>query len=371
MAGLKIAYQNVGGGSNNGNTFLEWCGKLDVDICFIGEAWRNKAGMTQFRTGYNLFAGKGKVIAYVKEELKSSIKVKAEEDRVVILEANGNTIAGVYTPTGGGSDMMQEWLDGWGNLVGEGILIGDWNAHHHDWDEEREDAKGKLLKEWMELKGFKLVEPDDITFHRQVQGQLRSSTIDLVFTSHDNWVPEPSEAITADHKVIWGQLLTTIARDMSGRQVVDWIKFIGDMREVREEWEVEEQKAWMNSLNGDTAYDKLVALRERYLKTCRIGDRSKKWWNEEIDSQLKMVREAARGGKGARAKEHDGARWKRWRNERRKLERMIKESKMETWRKFLEENGEKDPWDVVRLAKNLWRKQGQAMKDITDEEGHV
>ena len=48
---------------------------------------------------------------------------------------------------------------------------------------------------------------------------------------------------------------------------------------------------------------------------------------------------------------------------------MIKESKKETWQKFLEENREKDPWDMVRLAKNLWGRQGQNMKDIRDDEG--
>ena len=31
---------------------------------------------------------------------------------------------------------------------------------------------------------------------------------------------------------------------------------------------------------------------------------------------------------------------------------MIKKSKEETWRKFLEEHREKNPWDVVRLVKN-------------------
>ena len=371
MVGLKIAYQNVGGGSDNGNTFLEWCGKLDIDICFIGEAWRNNAGMTQFRTGYTLFAGRGKVVAYVKEELKGAVKVRVEEERVVVLEANKNTIAGVYAPAGGGKEELQEWLNSWGDAVKEGILIGDWNAHHYDWDKEREDAKGKLLKEWTELKGYQLVEPDDITFHRQVRGQLRTSTIDLVFTSNDNWLPEPSEAITADHKVIWGHLDNNIQRDLSGRQVIDWTKFLGDMNEIRDEWEADEQTAWTNSLEGNTAYGKVIALRRRYLKTCRIGDRSKKWWTEDIDTQLKIVREAARGGKGLLAREHDGARWKRWRNERRKMERMIRESKAETWRKFLEENGEKDPWDVVRLAKNPWGRQGQGMKDITDEEGRV
>ena len=98
----------------------------------------------------------------------------------------------------------------------------------------------------------------------------------MVFTSNNNWLPEPSEAITADHKAIWGHLDTSVERDLSGRQVIAWTKFLGDMNEIRDEWEADEQTAWTNSLEGDTAYGKIITLRRRYLKTCRIGDRSKK-----------------------------------------------------------------------------------------------
>ena len=124
---------------------------------------------------------------------------------------------------------MQQQRDSWGDSVRDEILIGYWNAYYYDWDKEREDVKGKVLKEWTELKGYRLVEPHDITFHRQVQGQLRSATIDLVFTTQDHWLPELSKAISTDYKVVWGQLQTEIERDTTSRQVVDWTKFIGHM----------------------------------------------------------------------------------------------------------------------------------------------
>ena len=53
-----------------------------------------------------------------------------------------------------------------------------------------------------------------------------------------------------------------------------------------------------------------------------------------MGNQLKVVRECARGGKEEHAKEEDSARWKSWKNERRKLSLMIKKSKEETWRKI-------------------------------------
>ena len=134
---------------------------------------------------------------------------------------------------------------------------------------------------------------------------------------------------------------------------------------------MEEQEGWYKDLEGDTAYKKMISLRTKYLKESNISARSKKWWTTDLGNQLKVVRGCARGGKGEREGEVDYARWKRWKNERRKLSLMIKKSKEETWRKFLEEHGEKDPWDVVRLAKNPWGKQGQGMGTLEDDGGRI
>ena len=60
-------------------------------------------------------------------------------------------------------------------------------------------------------KGFNLVTPDDETFHRVVNGELQSSTIDLVFTNVP-YIAEPSEAITSDHKIIWGTMEVEVPR---------------------------------------------------------------------------------------------------------------------------------------------------------------
>ena len=47
---------------------------------------------------------------------------------------------------------------------------------------------------------------------------------------------------------------------------------------------------------------------------------------------------------------------------------MIREKKRNCWHKFLKENGSKDPWDVVRLAKNPWGSKTR-MKTLKDLEG--
>ena len=126
-------------------------------------------------------------------------------------------------------------------------------------------------------KGFQLQDPDDITFIREREGELITSTIDLVFTQGVNWTSRDSEMITSDHKLIWGEVHLEVAREDTKRWVVDWTKFLGDMEDITKEWELEEQEGWYKDLEGDTAYKKMISLRTKYLKESNISSRSKKW----------------------------------------------------------------------------------------------
>ena len=49
---------------------------------------------------------------------------------------------------------------------------------------------------------------------------------------------------------------------------------------------------------------------------------------------------------------------------------MIREKKRNCWQKFLKENGPKDPWEIVRQAKNPWGSKSR-MKTLKDLEGKV
>ena len=41
---MRVAYQNGGRGSVNAYVLLEWRARMNVDIIFVGEAWRDKDG---------------------------------------------------------------------------------------------------------------------------------------------------------------------------------------------------------------------------------------------------------------------------------------------------------------------------------------
>ena len=63
-------------------------------------------------------------------------------------------------------------------------------------------------------------------------------------------------------------------------------------------------------------------------------------------------------------------RWEKWKGEKVKHKWMIREKKRNCWQKFVKEHGTKDPWEVVRLAKNPWGSKSR-MKTLKDPDGKV
>ena len=44
----------------------------------------------------------------------------------------------------------------------------------------------------------------------------------------------------------------------------------------------DEDKRWYEDLMWETAYDKLLDLRQKHLKPLKVCGKSKRWWNGEI-----------------------------------------------------------------------------------------
>ena len=80
--------------------------------------------------------------------------------------------------------------------------------------------------------------------------------------------------------------------------------------------------------------------------------RAKKWWTEEIQQLLREARVARKGGVGEGARVNNFKRFMSWKDKVRKLKTTIRKGKKWSWVKFLEENGEKHLWDIVRIAKD-------------------
>jgi len=72
-----------------------------------------------------------------------------------------------------------------------------------------------------------------------------------------------------------------------------------------------------------------------------------------------------RRGKGSNRSLDQVARIKRWKLEKDKMSTMVREKKKQCWQAFCEENGKKDPWEIVKWAKDLWHLKA-TMGDQTD-----
>ena len=116
----------------------------------------------------------------------------------------------------------------------------------------------------------------------------------------------------------------------------------------------EMQATWYTSLIGDTPYNKLKHLVAESQRVMKINERSKRWWDKELSEQVRKMAAAGKGGKGESSRENNTMRWKKWKGEKAKLKWMIREKKRNCWQKLLKEHGTKNPWEVVRLAKNPW-----------------
>ena len=364
---LKVAYQNVCKSSTNAHTFLQWCWERKVDIVFIGEPWRSgeiksssfKDG-TQLHDAYLLGAGETEidmVVAYWRKKMAEEVKVLAAGNKEIWLKAGGVKIAGVYRRGEEGVPDLQEWTTSLESTARSGhrLALGDWNAHHTTWSlKDHSDRRGKYLHDVMQQEGFKLIqESKEPTFRRGDQ----VSRIDLVFAT-EGVVSQPvlEEWPSSDHAAI----LTTIniffnpsTGQHEERKVVDKLS-LEQLFKSMEKQERGQQEAWYRAIKGTSPYEKLKTLVAEHQRVIKLNERSKRWWDAELSGQIKKVTKEGRGGKGQESREHQVARWKRWKGEKTKLRWMIREKKRNCWHKFLKENGSKDPWDVVRLAKNPW-----------------
>ena len=239
----------------------------------------------------------------------------------------------------------------------DGILLGDWNAHHRKWSlKAKQDAGGVALDEAMLHVGAEWWKTKGPTWERIVSGRHVKSRIELVFYKGEEMVRKVRKVkLLSDH---WGLLVDMVGDnevEPIKRVVVDWDRVDEMVGKGKKKDEI--SKDWYWELKGETAYDKLLEFWQNHLKTIKIVSRSKRWWDEDLTKQLKKVRRVRRGGK-RRNNEGQGSREKRlrrWRKAAEKLKRLVGEKKKKCWRTFCEEHGRKDPWEIVRWAKDPWR----------------
>ena len=87
---------------------------------------------------------------------------------------------------------------------------------------------------------------------------------------------------------------------------------------------------------------------------------------------MKRLKNARRGGRPHKegVSYKVGEKFRRWKGIAEKMKRMVAEKKEKCWRTLYEEHGHKDPWEIVRWAKDPWRLKTR-MRNLKDREGRV
>ena len=123
----------------------------------------------------------------------------------------------------------------------------------------------------------------------------------------------------------------------------------------------DEREAWYGELIEVTACDKLVDLRNRYLKKMRICGRSKRWSDADHTEQVRRV---CRERRRVSSVGHSNG----LRSEISWMKRMVREKKDACWRAFCGDSYLQSPWEVVRWARDLWRER-ERMGKLKDARG--
>ena len=196
--------------------------------------------------------------------------------------------------------------------------------------DKREDSVGRVLDEWRVARGVRLVRGREHTFERRRESGVVLSRIYFAIAVGGR---EPGSLVIgwglSDHSAIGCIVAVEGFEEAVGCQdVVDWLKL--------QVTGADEHEGWYESVDGDSAYERLVDFRRRHFKRIRICGRIKKWWDADLTGQVKAVRHARRN-------------WCRLghRNvlqaEIAKMKRMVREKKGRCWRAFCEDSGLQSP----------------------------
>ena len=348
--GVRVMYMNVGRGVEATHEYLERCARGDVAVAFVGECWVERLSdrgtqSHQHFVRLGSVSGGAKVACHVRRDLVDFCSLVCCANRFVCVELGGVRFGGVYSKCGSRVHEMSSWLEEILRGMGDRrwILVGDWNAHHTSWSlDGKSDPVGRVLEEWRQERGARLLRGRGHTFERRRGGDVVVSRIDFALAGGGVERGGLSAGWgLSDHSVVGCVGAVDDLVDVVGhRDAVDWLRV-----QVTVDGEEED---WYGSLAGETAYERLADFRRRHLRKIRIGGRSKRWWDSELSVQVKVVRRERRG-------------WRRvgHRNVLRaqiaKMKRMVKEKKAGCWRAFCEDSGLQSPWEVVRWARDPCR----------------
>jgi endonuclease/exonuclease/phosphatase family metal-dependent hydrolase len=144
------------------------------------------------------------------EMLQLTLHLKESTDAVTPITFT-NVYVGSRTVT---EDKLEQWIGPIAETDMPSVLLGDFNAHHHDWDRSSEpDSSGKRLQEWTAKHGYIIANDGQATRKGNVALNQQNTAPDVTaatggVTIYDWQVwhdPSTSDHLYITCTVMWGE----------------------------------------------------------------------------------------------------------------------------------------------------------------------
>jgi hypothetical protein len=268
-------------------------------------------------------------------------------------------------PTERGVERLQKVLDGLNNRDAKDIVISaDVNARSASWHDVKTDRRGEIVDEFVTTNGLEIInrgdQPQTFESHYRGSTNLDVTLARLTKGEITDWKVKPGET-TSDHALITYRLANRTHDDEvimgEARRFnldgVNWHKF-------REKLSVRvAREPDLHSLDSNTCAEKLETILKDTCADClRRGKGPRKrptiWWTQKLQRSLDRivrVRAAVRTTLCRRRKRSLRAELKKLKRDHR---RACFSAKKASWRRFVTEIGNEEPWGPVYR----WIKQG-------------
>lgn len=233
---------------------------------------------------------------------------------------------------------------------GPTILGGDINGKSLLWGCQKEDARGRVAAEWIESRDLVVAnEGNTPTFERC----NCSSILDVTLTTPDlasrihNWRVHEEETVSC-HKFITFQLNHPDREERPKRQRAEfrgWVIKKMDVEAFDEEWQ--KLTAQKTTKTPEELTELLTKCCNASMPKRRTGRKRQPvyWWNSEIAEQRKACLAARRTAQRKKNVDERRAAQDDYRQEKRKLKKLIEKSKNDSWQRVCVEV-EQDVWGL-------------------------
>lgn len=241
------------------------------------------------------------------------------------------------------------------NLQGRKVIIGvDANSRSAVWHDRLTDAEGRDMEKYIVDHNLYISNTSsDLTTFHSTSG--KKSNIDLTLTTGNmigritGWKINDDLIITSDHNTITLKLNVQTNRNMTRNNrynvgAANWIKF---KEEIQKEYET---NYWEHKNADETcelATNIITKCANSSIPYTRGGYNRTKWWNQTLDRKKKKVRKSRKQFQRANI-ETKNIKYIEYIRERAEYCAMIKKRKEDSFKSFIENDLQKNPWGTAQ-----------------------